>query len=191
MKIKTGKTATMMAVVAFLAMVCFVGTVGAETSDAVQSIENIATDEAVSTDAAATTGAMDLVKMLTSQLGVTENQAAGGAGSLFAMAQGLLSESDYGQVAAAIPGIGDLIKAAPAVSESTAKQSDKMSGLTQGLGSLTKAVDSAGKYTAVYDQFKQLGLSTDMVSQFVPVILSFTESAGGESVMNILKSVWQ
>ena len=66
-----------------------------------------------------------------------------------------------------------------------------MAGLTQGLGSLTKAVDSAGKYAAVYDQFKQLGLNTDMVSQFVPVILDFAKSSGGETVANILKSVLQ
>lgn len=188
---KTGKMIVLIAVSSFLCIFCVTGSVCAETSDAMKAIENAATGEAAPTQAAVGTGAMDLVGMLTGQLGVTEPQATGGAGSLFAMAKGMLSESDYGQVATAIPGIGDLIKAAPAVSESTAKQSDKMSGLTQGLGSITKAVDSAGKYAAVYDQFKQLGLNTDMVSQFVPVILQFAESSGGETVMNILKSVWQ
>ena len=188
---KPKKTIVLIAVSSFLCLFFAAGNGFAETSDAATAIESIATDEAVSTGAAATSGAMDLVKMLTSQLGVTENQAAGGAGSLFNMAKGMLSETEYGQVAAAIPGINDLIAAAPAVSESTAKKSDKMSGLTQGLGSLTKAVDSAGKYAAVYDQFKQLDLNTDMVSQFVPVLLSFAESSGGESVMNTLKSVWQ
>jgi hypothetical protein len=140
---------------------------------------------------AETSGTMDLVKMLTSQLGVTEPQATGGAGALFDMAKGALSETDYSQVAGAIPGIGDLISAAPAVSESTSENSDKMAGLAGGLGSLTKAVDSANKYAAVYDQFKQLGLNTEMVSKFVPVVLSFANSSGGESVMNLLKSVWQ
>ena len=140
---------------------------------------------------AETSNTMDLVKMLTSQLGVTESQATGGAGALFDMAKGVLSDSDYGQVAGAIPGIGDLISAAPAVSESTAKTSDKMSGLAEGLGSITKAVDSANKFAAVNDQFKQLGLDTGMVSQFIPVLLSFAKSEGGEKVMDILKSVWQ
>lgn len=140
---------------------------------------------------AETSGTMDLVNMLTSQLGVTETQATGGAGALFDMAKGALSESDYGQVAAAIPGIGDLIKSAPAVSESTAKASDKMSGLAGGLGSITKAVDSANKFAAVKDQFNQLGLDSGMVSKFIPVLLSFAGSEGGDKVMNILKSVWQ
>ncbi|MEZ4550852.1 MAG: DUF2780 domain-containing protein [Desulfobacterales bacterium] len=52
-------------------------------------------------------------------------------------------------------------------------------------------MEGANKFAAVTDQFKQLGLNSEMVSQFVPVILSFTESAGGAQVMNILKSVWQ
>lgn len=137
------------------------------------------------------TGAMDLVGMLTSQLGVTEPQAKGGAGSLFDMAKGALPESDWTQVASAIPGVKDLIGAAPAVSQSTSEKSNKLAGLAGGLGAVTKAVDNANKFAAVNDQFKQLGLNTDMVSQFVPLILSFTESAGGEQVMNILKSVWK
>ncbi|MBC2717281.1 MAG: DUF2780 domain-containing protein [Desulfobacteraceae bacterium] len=165
---KTKKITILIAVFSFLLMFFSAGIVCAETS-----------------------GTMDLVKMLTSQLGVTEPQAAGGAGSLFDMAKGMLSETDYGQVAGAIPGIGDLIKAAPAVSESTADASDTMAGLAGGMGSITKAVDSANKFAAVNDQFKQLGLNADMVSQFIPVLLSFANSTGGESVMNILKSVWQ
>ena len=181
---KTKKMTVLMTLCFFLLMSLFAGVVCAETSGTMETIA-----AAVSAEPAAS-GGMDLVKMLTNQLGVTEPQATGGAGALFDMAKGALSESDYGQVSSAIPGIGDLISAAPAVSESTSKNSDKMAGLAGGLGSLTKAVDSANKYTAVYDQFKQLGLSTDMVSQFVPVVLSYTNSAGGESVMNILKSVW-
>lgn len=185
MKMNAKKMGMGMAAVVFLAMVCFIGQAVAEECGAGDAAATVAEESSTSA------GAMDLVGMLTSKLGVTETQAAGGAGSLFAMAKGLLSESDYGQVAAAIPGIGDLIKAAPAVSESTAEKSDQMAGLTQGLGSLTKAVDSAGKYAAVYDQFQQLGLNTDMVSQFVPVILDFAKSSGGETVANILKSVLQ
>jgi len=184
---KTKKMTVLIALFSFLMMFfSSVGIVCAETSvmaDTVAAAASAATGGA--------SGTMDLVKMLTSQLGVTESQASGGAGSLFNMAKGMLSEEDFGQVSGAIPGIGDLINAAPEVSESTAGTSDKMAGLAKGLGSVTKAVEGANKYAAVYDQFKQLGLNTEMVSQFVPVLLSFANSAGGESVMNILKSVWQ
>jgi len=165
---KTKKITVLIAVFSFLVMSFSAGMVGAETS-----------------------GTMDLVNMLTSQLGVTEPQATGGAGALFGMAKGALSETDYGQVAGAIPGIEGLINTAPAVSESTSDVSGKIGGLAGGLGSITKAVDSANTFAAVNDQFKQLGLDAGMVSQFIPVLLSFADSAGGESVMNILKSVWQ
>jgi len=165
---KTKKIAVLIAVFSFLLMSFSAGMVCAETS-----------------------GTMGLVKLLTDQLGVTEPQATGGAGALFGMAKGALSETDYGQVAAAIPGIGDMIKSAPAVSKSTSDISGKIGGLAGGLGAVTKAVDSANKFAAVNDQFKQLGLDAGMVAQFIPVLLSFANSAGGEKVMNILKSVWQ
>ncbi len=168
---KTKKMQVAVSVMVFLLAPFFVVSAGAETAEGA--------------------GAMDLVGMLISQLGVTEPQAKGGAGSLFDMAKGALPESDWTQVASAIPGVKDLIGAAPAVSEATAEKSDKLSGLTGGLGAVTKAVESANTFAAVNDQFKQLGLNTDRVSQFVPVILSFTESTGGEQVMNILKSVWK
>jgi len=171
---KTKKMSVWVALFSFLLMSFSSGIVCAETS--------AATD---------TSGTMDLVRMLTSQLGVTEPQAKGGAGALFDMAKGALSETDYGQVSSAIPGIADLIKAAPAVSKSTSDTSSKIGGLAGGLGSLTKAVDNANKFAAVTDQFKQLGLKADMVSEFIPVLLSFANSAGGESVMKILQSVWQ
>ena len=180
---KTKKRPVLIAVFSCLLMLFSAGIVWAEISETLTTLETLAPAE--------TSGTMDLVKMLTSQLGVTEPQATGGAGALFGMAKEALSENDYGQVAGAIPGIGDLINAAPAVSESTSDVSDKIGGFAGGLGSVTKAVDSANKFAAVNDQFKQLGLDAGMVSQFVPVLLSFADSAGGESVMNILKSVWQ
>jgi hypothetical protein len=198
MTFKISKMTTALSMAIFWGIVLFSGVVFAETSETVKAIENIATEEAISSSeeaisssATTTAGAMDLVDTLSSQLGITKDQAAGGAGALFNMAKDKLSGDDYAQLANAIPGIGELIEAAPAVSTATAETTDKVTGVTQGLGSLTKTIEGAKKYADVYDQFKQLGLDTDMVSQFVPKILSFSESAGGETVMNILKSVWQ
>jgi hypothetical protein len=136
-------------------------------------------------------GAMDLVGMLTSQLGVTEPQAAGGAGALFGMAKGALSESDYGQVAGALTGIEDLISQAPEISQKKSDMAGKIGGMTAGMGSLKGIADSVGGMALVTDQFAKLGLDEGMVSQFIPIILSYANSAGGETVMNLLKSVWK
>lgn len=140
---------------------------------------------------AESSGIMELVGSLSNQLGVTENQATGGAGALFKMAKDSLPETDYGQVAEALPGIGTLIQSAPMVSDSTAGLSDKMGGVTEGLGSLTKAAESANKLAAVSDQFSQLGLDKGMVSQFIPIVLNYANTNGGDTVMNLLKGVWQ
>lgn len=138
---------------------------------------------------AETSGSMDLVQLLTSKLGVTDKQATGGAGSLFSMAKDSLSETDYGKVAEALPGISELIQSAPKVSDSTAGLSKKMGGVSA--GSMTKAVESANKLKVVTDQFSKLGLDQSKVSQFIPIALEYANSKGGESVMNLLKGVWQ
>jgi hypothetical protein len=140
---------------------------------------------------AGSSGAMDIVGLLTGQLGVTEGQATGGAGALFKMAKDSLPESDYGKVSESLPGIDTLIQSAPKVSDSTAGISGKMGGVTEGLGSLTKPAESVNKLAAVTDQFSQLGLDQSMVSQFIPIILNYANTKGGETVMNLLKGVWQ
>ena len=51
----------------------------------------------------------DLVGMLTSQLGVSEQQAAGGAGSLFNFAEGQMGSADFDAVSSALPEVGGLM----------------------------------------------------------------------------------
>jgi hypothetical protein len=55
---------------------------------------------------------MELVSMLTQTLGVNDSQAKGGAGLLFGLAKEKLG-GDFGQVEAAVPGMGDFLSAAP------------------------------------------------------------------------------
>ena len=143
---------------------------------------------------AESSGAMGLVGLLTDQLDVSEDQASGGAGALFKMAKGSLPKSDYGKVSDAIPGIGDLIQSAPEApeaSEASGGLSEKIAGAKEGLGGLSKTVDNVNKLAAVKDQFSQLGMGGDMVSKFIPVILKYADSKGGETVMNLLKGAWQ
>ncbi len=140
---------------------------------------------------AESSGAPELVGLLTNQLGITESQASGGAGALFQMAKGSLPESDYLKVAEAIPGIDTLIQSAPAVSSSNKGVSGQIDGFAKGLGSITRTADNVNKMAMVTDQFSKLGLDPGMVSQFIPIILNYANSKGGETVMNLLKSVWQ
>ncbi len=55
----------------------------------------------------------ELVGMLTKDLNVTPKQATGGAGALFGLAKSRLKPDQFSQVAAAVPGMDGLLKAAP------------------------------------------------------------------------------
>jgi hypothetical protein len=55
----------------------------------------------------------ELVGMLTKDLNVTPKQATGGAGALFNVAKSRLKPDQFRQIAAVVPGMDGLLKAAP------------------------------------------------------------------------------
>jgi len=120
--------------------------------------------------------------MITQQLGISEDQAKGGAGALFRLAQKTLGTADFGKVSEAIPQAQELIDTAP-----------KAGALGNVLGSLTSSTGGSGSGTAglatLSSQFAKIDLDTDAIAKFVPVILSFAQAKGGEGLKNILGSV--
>lgn len=121
---------------------------------------------------------MDLVSMLVDQLGVNENQAKGGAGALFKLAQEKLSGGEFDQIAQAVPGLSDMISAAPEA---------KSGGIMGMLGGLLGG--KAGSLASLAGQFSQLDLDANSVGKFVPIILEFVKQQGGDGVMDILQKV--
>jgi hypothetical protein len=128
---------------------------------------------------------MELIQQLTQGLGVDESQAKGGAGLIFKMAQEQLGAGDFAQVANALPGIGNLIGEAPAGGSGIAGAIGGLAGMMGG--------DSGGgqlaNMAALATGFSQLGLNPGMATKFIPIILSFTQSQGGEGIKNILAGV--
>lgn len=124
----------------------------------------------------------DLIAQLVSQLGVQEGQAKGGAGLLLKLAQSKLG-GDFGKVAQAIPGAQEMIGAAP-----------EAGGAAKLLGGLAGAL-GGGKAGGLADLasvaggFSQLKLDPSMIGKFVPVILSFAQSKGGQEVFKLLAGV--
>jgi hypothetical protein len=161
--------------------------------------------------------AQDLVAMLVSQLGVTSEQATGGAGAIFNLAKERLAPDEFSQIAGAVPGIDSLMGAAPtAVAEGTtggatsgvadvSKMTTAAGGSgesTGGMGSMTgmasKAMGGApsatggtgaamGNLGSLAGSFEQLGMSPDMVQKFVPVVLDYVNSEGGATAMKLLQ----
>jgi len=118
----------------------------------------------------------ELISALTSQLGVTNQQASGGTGLLMKLARERLSSGEFQQVAAAIPGLDSLLKAAP----------DAGGGGVMGM--LGKAVGgNAGDLAQLASGFSKLGLNANMIQKFIPVIMGYVQQHGGDSVTAILQ----
>ena len=120
-----------------------------------------------------TTPNPELVGKLTKELKVTPEQAMGGAGAIFGLAKSQLNPADFSKLAAFVPGMEGLLKAAP-----TAK-----GGLLDSLGSI--APGGAGGLASVAGSFESLGLSPAMAGKFVPVLKNYIESKGGSNIAGL------
>lgn len=117
----------------------------------------------------------ELVGTLTKELSITPEQATGGAGALFGLAKTRLKPEQFSQVAAAVPDMDGLLKAAPKPEGSSA------------LGSLGSSLPGgAGGLASMAGSFKSLGLSPDMAGKFVPVLTKYVDAKGGKDVGALL-----
>jgi hypothetical protein len=121
----------------------------------------------------------DLVSLLMQGLQITQKQAEGGAGAIFSQAKQKLSPEEFTKVAATVPNMDTLLKAAPKEAASGFLGQSAMSLLGSQGGSLANLAGS----------FSQLGLGPDMVGQFTKIILPYVESKGGSTVSALLASV--
>ena len=124
----------------------------------------------------------ELIDNIVKNLGVSEDAAKGGAGLIFKLVQDKLASGDFSKVSAAVPGISDLISAAP-----------QSGGVLGGLGNLASGLGGAagklGNLASLAGGFSKLGLDSGMISKFVPIILSFVGSKGGPVVQSLLEKV--
>jgi hypothetical protein len=125
---------------------------------------------------------MELVNRLTRSTGVTDQQAMGGAGSIFKTAQKNMSTDNFSKIANVIPGMDNLLNAAP-----------KESGIASSLGSsvsgvLGKQSPSLSSTAALAESFSKLGLDADMVNQFLPIVYDYVQSKGGDVLMSLMQN---
>lgn len=112
--------------------------------------------------------ASSLLGSLTSQLGITETQAAGGTSAILNDASNNMSSSDISKLTDAVPALGSFMGG---------NDRSSSSGL---LGAVMSS-------QTVSDRFSALGLDPDMIQQFIPIILNYVQSEGGSDMMNLLK----
>ena len=119
-----------------------------------------------------------LTDVLVSQLGVSQQQALGGAGAIFQAAKANMTQQAFSTLSQSIPGMSEMLAAAPQVSQS-------LSGVTSVLGGAGQTVNTM---TSLASSFQQLNLSPSMVNQFVPVIVDYVKNTSGQVTANLLQS---
>ncbi|WP_434930964.1 DUF2780 domain-containing protein [Shewanella sp. HL-SH5] len=145
-------------------------------------LDNVTKKEAapVATQAAAVTGLADnaLVGNVMSQLGLTEQQAAGGLGSILNLAQSNLGKNDFSTLSNSIPGIDSLLGAVPAMAGDSG-----MSGLLSKAGNLGSSFQGAA---VVYDSFEKLGISKEYIAPMVDIAKQYLQQQSGEGTVDLL-----
>jgi hypothetical protein len=148
---------------------------------------------AVAAPATARAQVEDLVGTLTSDLGVTEEQAMGGSGAIFELAESRLAPEEWSTVSESVPGVQDLMAAAPEVETGAGMPGgalgESLGGALgeSGAGDLMGAGDLGG-LAALAGPFNELGMSPDMIGEFVPVVFDYVQSTGGDAVTGLLRS---
>lgn len=109
-----------------------------------------------------------IVGLLTEQLGISTEQAAGGAGALLALAGNSLSGSEQNELNSKIPGLESLTSSIPA-----------------GMSSMV------GNMESVNTVFSALGLDSSMVTKFAPLILKYLNSQEASTgLIDSLGKLW-
>lgn len=127
-------------------------------------------------------GQIGLVNILVQQLGISPQQALGGSGAIFQLAQASMTPQAFSTLSQSVPGMTDMLNAAPAVSSPLGMGS--MSGL---LGN-TGAGAALNNAAALASSFQQLNLSPDMVGQFVPIVTDYVRTTSGQVTADLLNS---
>jgi hypothetical protein len=125
----------------------------------------------------------DIIQTLTSQLGISGEQATGGAGALFDYAKKNLSADDFASVAKGIPGMDSMLIMAP--------EPENSSAIAKAGNMLGEGADSSlGGMAGLAASFESLGLNADMVNKFVPIVSDYVGKMSGDQAMQLLQGLF-
>lgn len=116
-----------------------------------------------------TTQTPALAGLLAQQLGITPVQAMGGAGTNFSVARQAMTPANFSLLNNAVPGMSQLLAAAPNLTGSTGGLMGRAASALGG-GSSLGANGDAGKFVS------NLGLNAGMVNRFIPIILQYVQT---------------
>ena len=137
--------------------------------------------------AAGPVAAAGLTDLLMSQVGVTQPQAVGGAGSIFKLAQAQMTPGNFAKLKGAVPGMEQYLGAAPALAPvapatTTAAPAQALGGTGQ-LGGVGGKLATLQQLAPAFDT---LGMKQKMIGKFVPVVVDYVKQQGGLSTAKLL-----
>jgi hypothetical protein len=118
-----------------------------------------------------------LTDVLVNQLGVSQQQALGGAGAIFQVAKAKMAPQAFNNLSQSVPGMSEMLAAAP-----------QISGPLSGAASVPPGNGTVDSMTSLAASFQQLNLPQSMVNQFIPVVVDYVRNAGGPMTANLLQS---
>ena len=145
-------------------------------------LDSLMKSEALSStlsDAAGAPSVTGLLANLTSNLGVSEEQAKGGIASLMNYAKSNLSADDFSSLADELPGTKGILDALPSLGE-------KSGGLGGLMSQAAKYSDQLGGTALLAQQFESLGLDSNMIMGFVKQIQAYLSTPEGQQAKALL-----
>jgi len=126
-----------------------------------------------------------LIQILMQQLGISQQQAFGGVGSIFSVAQQQLTPAQFGQLSSSVPEMNQYLAAAPAIANSTGGYGGLLGSAVTALGGQGTTLGGAA---SLIGAFQSLGMDSNMVGRFVPIVMNHIQSEGGPVAMGLLQS---
>ncbi len=120
----------------------------------------------------------ELTNVLVQRLGITPQQATGGAGALLQVAKTRMAPEAFAKLSQQVPDIQQLLSAVPAL-----KQQSGLGGLAGKLASLSGDSSISNALTAV-SIFQQLGMKPETMQKFVPVVVDYVRGNTGDAIAN-------
>lgn len=124
----------------------------------------------------------ELTNLLVQRLGVTPQQAMGGAGALLQVAKTRMNPEAFAKLSTQVPDVQQLMAAVPAL-----KQQSGLGGLAGKLASLSGDNSISSLITAV-SIFKQLGMKPETVQKFAPVVVDYVRGNTNDAIAGGLKA---
>ena len=118
---------------------------------------------------------MELIDVLTKNLGITEEQAKTGAGLILKRAKDVLGATEFGTISSKATDLEIIVRDTPATDNTVIGEVEKMFSI------FGRRMGTLGSAAGVRAGFFKLGLNAEMIGKFEKTIGMFVQGKAGDS----------